>query len=279
MTQIIKSISSIASNYDAIVFDQWGVLHDGNAPYEGAIDCLFNLSKCNLKLAVISNSGKRSEPNEKRIASMGFDTSLFKSIITSGEALWQDIANGVITKKHFFPIERKANDAKVWAEGLNILFEDSIYSSQAILLMGFPDGDSLEDWEETLVQALKLKIPLYCSNPDLLSPRPGGKLITAAGALAHYYRKCGGEVTFYGKPHKQIFLSLENTLKVGRLLMVGDSLQHDILGGHKVGWDTLLVQTGIHSAEFAHGDQAIILKSMIKQKKCEPPTFLIERVK
>lgn len=279
MTQIIDNISRIAANYDAIVFDQWGVLHDGNAPYEGAIDCLFNLSKCNLKLAVISNSGKRSEPNEKRIASMGFDTSLFKSIITSGEALWRDVANGVITKKHFFAIERNAKDAKAWAKGLNISFEDSIHSSQAILLMGLPDGDSLEDWKETLLQALKLKIPLYCSNPDLLSPRPGGKLITAAGALAHYYRKCGGEVTFYGKPHKQIFLSLENTLKVGRLLMVGDSLQHDILGGNKVGWDTLLVQSGIHAAEFAHGDQAVILKNMIEQKKCEPPTFMIERVK
>ena len=29
MTQCIKSLAQIAQKYDAIVFDQWGVLHDG----------------------------------------------------------------------------------------------------------------------------------------------------------------------------------------------------------------------------------------------------------
>jgi len=58
MAQIIDNISTIASNYDVIVLDQYGVLHDGKAPYASAIECLNNLTKNGTRLAVLSNSGK-----------------------------------------------------------------------------------------------------------------------------------------------------------------------------------------------------------------------------
>ena len=35
MTKIINNISEIVHKYDAIVFDQWGVLHDGKLAFEG----------------------------------------------------------------------------------------------------------------------------------------------------------------------------------------------------------------------------------------------------
>ena len=37
MTLKIESILEISNKYDAIVFDQYGVLHDGKIPYLGAI--------------------------------------------------------------------------------------------------------------------------------------------------------------------------------------------------------------------------------------------------
>jgi len=61
--------------------------------------------------------------------------------------------------------------------------------------------------------------------------------------------------------------------------MVGDSLDHDILGGFNAGWDTLLLKCGIHAPEFADNDDAAILENIINQKKCKPPTYLMERVK
>ncbi|MDC1455401.1 TIGR01459 family HAD-type hydrolase [Amylibacter sp.] len=279
MTKIINSISEIVHEYDAIVFDQWGVLHDGKVSFEGAIEYLNGLKKSNVKLAVLSNSGKRSQPNAERIAKMGFSSTLFEVIMTSGEALWSDISSNTINEKKFFPIERNSGDAKVWAKSLDIILENSIHSAHAILLMGLPDGDDLINWIDILEIALDLKLPLYCSNPDLLSPRPGGKLITAAGVLAHHYQDCGGEVVFYGKPHEEIFKKLQNILNSKRILMVGDSLDHDILGGFAAGWDTLLVKCGIHASEFANNNDAVILEKIINQKKCKPPTCLIECVK
>jgi HAD superfamily hydrolase (TIGR01459 family) len=279
MTKKINSISEIVHEYDAIVFDQWGVLHDGKASFEGAIECLNGLKKSNVKLAILSNSGKRSLSNADRISMMGFQSTLFETIMTSGEALWTDISSNIINEKKFFPIERDKGDAKLWAESLDVSFEDTVHSAQAILLMGLPDGDDLINWTDILDIALDLNLPLYCSNPDLLSPRPGGKLITAAGVLAHHYRECGGRVVFYGKPHEEIFKKLQNILNSKRILMVGDSLDHDILGGFRAGWDTLLVKCGIHAPEFVRNNDTITLKKIINLKKCKPPTYLIESVK
>ena len=279
MTKIINSISEIVHEYDAIVFDQWGVLHDGKVSFKGAIECLNGLKKSNVKLAVLSNSGKRSQSNAERISMMGFSSTLFETIMTSGEALWTDISSNIINEKKFFPIERDKGDAKLWAESLDVSFEDTVHSAQAILLMGLPDGDDLINWTDILEIALDLNLPLYCSNPDLLSPRPGGKLITAAGVLAHHYRECGGRVVFYGKPHEEIFKKLQNILNSKRILMVGDSLDHDILGGFSAGWDTLLVKCGIHAPEFVRNNDTITLKKIINLKKCKPPTYLIESVK
>jgi HAD superfamily hydrolase (TIGR01459 family) len=279
MTKKINSISEIVHEYDAIVFDQWGVLHDGKVSFEGAIECLNGLKKSNVKLAILSNSGKRSLSNADRISMMGFQSTLFETIMTSGEALWTDISSNIINEKKFFPIERDKGDAKLWAESLDVSFEDTVHSAQAILLMGLPDGDDLINWTDILEIALDLNLPLYCSNPDLLSPRPGGKLITAAGVLAHHYRECGGRVVFYGKPHEEIFKKLQNILNSKRILMVGDSLDHDILGGFSAGWDTLLVKCGIHAPEFVRNNDTITLKKIINLKKCKPPTYLIESVK
>lgn len=45
MTLKIERILEISNKYDAVVFDQFGVLHDGKIPYFGAIECLSALKK------------------------------------------------------------------------------------------------------------------------------------------------------------------------------------------------------------------------------------------
>ena len=279
MTQFLDEISTIASNYDAIVLDQWGVLHDGRAPYSGAVDCLEKLAARGIRLAVLSNSGKRSAPNSARIAAMGFAPSLFEAVMTSGEALWRDIATGNITERRFFPVESRPGDAAIWADNLDIGIESSVKNAQAVLLMGLPDGDSVDQWQDVLDQAFAARLPIYCSNPDLISPRAGGQLVTSPGALAHAYRVRGGKVVFYGKPHRPIFDGLKAELNAKRLLMVGDSIEHDIAGGHAAGWDTVLVQGGLYAADFNNDPHDAVLSRLVAEKDCEPPTYSIARLK
>jgi HAD superfamily hydrolase (TIGR01459 family) len=279
MTQILDRISNVASNYDVIVLDQYGVLHDGTSPYAGAIECLINLATAGSRLAVLSNSGKRSTANAARISDMGFAASLFDVIMTSGEALWNDISSGTIIERSFLPVESLSGDAMKWAHGLDIQFEDSVKTAEAVLLMGLPDGHSTDQWQGLLDQAFAAKLPIYCSNPDLLSPRAGAQLVMSPGALAQAYVQRGGRVVFYGKPHRVIFDGLKKTLGAQRLLMVGDSLKHDIAGGQAAGWDTLLVRGGLYAKQFQNGDHDTVLRQLVTKTGCQPPTYSIDNLK
>lgn len=253
MVQEIASLREVASRYDAIVLDQWGVLHDGTAPYAGAIAALTGLGA---RLAVLSNSGKRAAPNAARIAAMGFPESLFEVVMTSGEALWQDIAFGRVAHQKLYPITRGPGDAEAWSAGLSVTLSvtltDAPDSADAILLMGLPDADP-DAAHDILAKARALNIPVLCTNPDRASPRAGGATVISPGALAHAYADAGGQVHFYGKPHLPVFEAVATALKVApdRLLMVGDSLEHDIAGGHGAGWATAFIRGGLHADAFA----------------------------
>ncbi|XAT60010.1 TIGR01459 family HAD-type hydrolase [Rhodobacteraceae bacterium Araon29] len=277
MTQQISSLAEIAANYDAIVLDQWGVLHDGSAPYGHALEALTQLHASGIRLAVLSNSGKRAALNVSRIEEIGFPLDIFSNVMTSGEALWQDIAKGLIPARRFFAIERSSGDAKAWALGLDIEFCD-LRNAEAVLLMGLPDRSLLETWEPILFKMLEGDLPIYCSNPDRQSPRREG-LVISPGALGFAYADLGGNVCFYGKPHRPVFQALEKAFGSDQLLMVGDSLEHDIAGAQKSGWDSVLVCGGLYAADFKQGAFENTLARLVTEKECNPPTYTIEILK
>ncbi|MYG09516.1 MAG: TIGR01459 family HAD-type hydrolase, partial [Rhodobacteraceae bacterium] len=247
---------------------------------EGTIESLTTLVSQGHRLAVLSNSGKSSRENLNRIIQMGFPTGLFETVMTSGEALWQDINCGKVSHRDFFPIERRLGDALYWAKGLNITINTRLGFAQAILLMGLPDGSILSDWQSILHDALQKKLTVYCSNPDMVSPR-GEETVISPGVLSYYYQEQGGKVINYGKPYHPIFLSMQNALDVkpNRLLMVGDSLDHDIKGAHDAGWDSLFVIGGLNKKYFADGDHQLVLSTMAKEQDLPMPTYMIQSIK
>lgn len=275
MTQPIDSLLTIAKGYDAIVFDQWGVLHNGQTAYPHAVECLNRLQRQGTMMAVLSNSGKRAAPNAGRIASMGFEPGHFDVVMSSGEALWQEIQQGLVPKHRFFPIERSPGDAAIWAEGLDLPLSDTLSDAEAILLMGLPDGSAFAQWEAMLDEALSRSLPMYCTNPDKASPR-GDSYVISPGVLAASFEDRGGKVRFYGKPHRPIFDALSVRLGAGRVLMVGDSLEHDIAGAQTIGWDSLLIQGGLYAQEFASGAAADVLAALLHQKGVRAPTYRME---
>ena len=207
MTLLIKSLKEIATDYDAIVFDQWGVLHNGTSAYAGATEVIETLAEQAKKLAVLSNSGKRSGPNIARINAMGFNPDYFQTVLTSGEILWQHMKSGRIAQKLFYPIERTKGDAAEWSLGLNIEFV-TFEEAEAVLLMGVPDDQDETHYIRLWQNAQDRNLLVYCSNSDYASPREKG-LVASPGAIAAIYKEMTGEVVFYGKPHVKVFASMQ----------------------------------------------------------------------
>lgn len=279
--QLLESLSDVVSQFDAIVLDQWGVLHDGSTPYPMAVETLNSLKAGGARLAVLSNSGKRAAPNAERISEMGFDADLFDVVMTSGEALWQDVAKARVAHQSLFPITRAEGDAQVWAQGLNITLSETLDGADAILLMGLPDGSTAEDYSALLTDAKALELPIVCTNPDRASPRADGATVVSPGALAHTYQDNGCHVTFYGKPHMPVFRALETALNAPphRLLMVGDSLEHDIAGGDGAGWSTAFIRGGLHRAAFSGGAPIDdVVAQLAEAEKAPLPTFTLAQL-
>jgi HAD superfamily hydrolase (TIGR01459 family) len=279
MTRAIDSLVAVAGGFDAIVLDQWGVLHDGTAPYPGAVAALRSLKSAGTRLAVLSNSGKRAAPNAARIIAMGFDADLFDLVMTSGEALWQDIAAGRVKARRLCAVERAPGDSADWGRGLDIEFVDRPDTADAILLMGVPDDAAPDAFRPVFDAALARNLSVLCTNPDRASPRMGGVIVPSPGALAHAHAARGGTVRFYGKPHRAVFHAVAKALDLPppRLLMVGDSLEHDIAGAHAAGWSSAFVRGGLHAADFGTDVPVFETLAQIAQPDAIP-TFTLQHL-
>jgi len=280
MVQSIASLAEIAADYDAIVLDQWGVLHDGTAPYPSAVEALKLLKARNLRLAVLSNSGKRALPNEAQLTRIGYPPGLFDCVMTSGEVLWRSFAADTVPVSRLYPITRASGDADAWADGLDVSFVP-IEQAEAVLLMGIPDA-APQDWAaETLACALNRGLPVLCSNPDRAAPRQCGATVISPGTLAHDYAGRGGDVCFIGKPHVPVFEAVEESLRLtpDRLLMVGDSLEHDVAGAHAAGWRSVFVRSGLHADSFCAGGIEETITNLSRAIGAPLPEFTLETLR
>ena len=230
----IEGLHAIAHQFDGMLFDQFGVLHDGSKPYAHAIEVLEALKAQGLPVAVITNSGKRAQANRQRLEAMGFCRDLFVDCLSSGEVAFQSLA-----PKRAFVIGKNGDDYGF--EGFTLVKEPQ--EAEVLLILGSDaPRTSMEQYQRLLHG---LSIPAVCCNPDKQMLTPSG-LQPAPGAIAGLYEQMGGRVTWIGKPYPEIYLQAARHIgNPRRVLCVGDSAEHDVAGGRAAGFATLLVMTGV----------------------------------
>jgi ribonucleotide monophosphatase NagD (HAD superfamily) len=115
-----------------------------------------------------------------------------------------------------------------------------------------PTEAALRRAEQVMSRALGLGLPVVCTNPDRVVIE-GQRHVDGPGAFAERYAAAGGDVRYVGKPQPAIFRrALELLALPGKaVVMVGDSLDHDIAGGATCGIDGALVISGVHREAFA----------------------------
>lgn len=135
-----------------------------------------------------------------------------------------------------------------------------VKDAQFMIVTGFDNDDStMEEKQHYLDEAIKLKLPLICANPDLVVVRQTGQRALCAGVIAEQYAKMGGQVIQFGKPYAQIYkqaMGLAGNPDKVRVAAIGDSLITDILGANDFGIDSYFIPGGIFGQELGihHGE-------------------------
>ncbi len=233
----IDGLGEIAGEYDGMLIDQFGVLHDGAKLYPGSLDVLAHLHALGMPVAVMTNSGKRAPANVRRLLQMGIPREFFTDAVSSGEVAY-DVLKSSKAERAFI-IGKDGDDYGFDHFELVARPRDA----DVILILGSnAPQTSLDDYGKLLKG---LSIPAICCNPDKLMLTSSG-LQPAPGAIAALYEAQGGKVRWIGKPYREIYdYALKVIGRPKRVLCVGDSAEHDVGGGHGAGLATLLVKTGV----------------------------------
>jgi HAD superfamily hydrolase (TIGR01459 family) len=259
----LDGFAPLAARYRGFIVDLWGVVHDGVAPYPGAVDCLQRLREAGRRVVLLSNAPRRAAAAAAGMQAMGIGADLYAGLVTSGEVTHallrdRDTPGFAALGRRLWHIGPE-RDRNVFA-GLDYTEAAAPAAADFVLNTGPDDTRTptlVDPWHEELAACREAGLPMVCANPDLEVIR-GGVRVICAGALALSYAALGGQVLWVGKPDPLVYRPVLALLDQppAEVLAVGDALRTDIAGAAAAGVAACWVLGGIHGAELAGPETA-----------------------
>jgi HAD superfamily hydrolase (TIGR01459 family) len=276
-----ERLSELVDGVEVILSDIWGVVHNGLEAFPEACEALHTYRQRGGTVILITNAPRPADSVQRQLRKLGVADDIYDAIVSSGDLTRHFVADHPGKKMFWLGPDR---DSSIY-RGLDAVTAP-LEQADYIVCTGLFDDEteSAEDYRATMLQARERKLPLVCANPDIVVER-GDRLIYCAGAIAELYRELGGEVIFYGKPHRPIYeramaLASErrgSPVPLDRVLAIGDSVRTDLTGAHGFGIDCLFVTRGIHSEDFEGIDQ--LDPASVKELFGHPPKALMRELR
>ncbi len=266
----IAGLNELAADYDAVLSDVWGVVHNGEHAYEPAAVALRAFREKGGKVVLITNSPRPREDVLRQFGDIGVSEGICDSIVTSGDVTRELVRQVGGDVHHIGPARERS-----FFDGLDVNFVD-LETAKTIVCTGLIDDEveTPDDYRDMLARGVERRLPMICANPDFVVER-GERMIWCAGALARVYAELAGEVRLAGKPHKPIYdvaLAAVGDVDRRRVLCIGDGMPTDVAGAQASGLDLLYISAGIHSAEYGPADDpdAERLAAFVKEQGATP---------
>jgi HAD superfamily hydrolase (TIGR01459 family) len=250
--RLLDGLSDIAGQYDALICDVWGVVHDGHHAHAAACDALRRFRAGHGPVVLLTNAPRVPEAVEEQFAGIGVPRDCYDVIVSSGGAARAELerrAHGTSLPLYYIGTDR---DVSIF-QGLGVGFAP-LEEAQVMLCTGLRDDDAEApaDYDAELRRVAARGLTMLCANPDLVVHR-GKRLYWCAGALARDYAALGGPVIYYGKPHAPVYeMARAAAAALGparKPLAIGDGMPTDIKGANGQGLDALFIADGIHGEE------------------------------
>lgn len=241
----LRNLDAIADAHDIFLLDAFGVLNIGETAIEGVPERVAGLQARGKRVLVVSNAaGQPHATLMEKYARLGYDFAP-EDVITSRKAVlyaircepsrrWGLMANEAFGREDIDDLD------------IHFLGDDpaDYDAAEAFLMLG---SAVWTDKRQALLEAAIARNPrpVYVGNPDIVAPRETG-FSTEPGCYAHRLAdQTGISPQFFGKPFQNIFdlvFAHLDAPDLSRVVMVGDSLHTDILGGQTAGVKTALIE-------------------------------------
>lgn len=285
----MPSLTDILAKYDAFLIDLWGVIHDGTALYPGVMETLQHLQQQNKPIVFLSNAPRVAEKAITNLERLGIGRGLYRDVVTSGQVAHDWLRDATPFGKNYYYLG-PSKDEDIITDLDHYVQTSDPREADFILCTGYEyDFQPHDEVLPTLAKLLDAELPMVCTNPDLVVVKQDGTQQLCAGEAADEYARMGGDVTYIGKPHAEVYsvsralLENHSSLRgesesalrdpVGvanaakntptahfvrnlppqeggmKILAIGDNPLTDIAGANAAGIDSLLITGGILSNE------------------------------
>ena len=231
--------------YDLAALDLDGVVYVDDHAVEGAVEALEDARTHGMQLAFITNNAARPPGVvAEQLSKLGIAADE-ADVVTSAQAAARLLAGQVPAASRVYVIGGDGLHEALRERGLQPVTQ--IDDEPVAVIQGY--GPEMP-WRQVIDGAILVRrgLPWVASNLDLTVPTRHGPGPGNGALVELVARYAGRRPDVAGKPERPLF---EETLaRVGgeRPLVVGDRLDTDIDGAHNVGWDSLLVMTGVTTA-------------------------------
>jgi NagD protein len=227
------------------LIDMDGVIYRGHEPIPGAVEFIKTLLKFDIPFLFLTNNSQRTSRDVvARLQRMDLKVSE-SHIFTSAMATAKFLAR-----------QKPKGTAYVIGEGglLNALYDNGftiVDHDPDYVVVGEGKALTLE-MIDTATRMIAQGSKLIATNLDPSCPTSNGSIRPGCGAFVSLLEKATGAQAFgAGKPSPVMFRAArkELGLSTDETIMIGDTMETDILGALQMGYHTALVLTGGTSSE------------------------------
>ena len=256
MPDFIEHFEPLAQNYDVLLCDVWGVIHNGVTAFAPACDALLRFRERGGTAILITNAPRPGDSVARILDRLAVPRQAYDAITSSG-----DTTRGIVASRrgqrvfHLGPAARRADLRRSRSSLSRRSTPPITWCARAC------STTPSRRRRPTATCSLRCgRAPCSWSAPIPTSwSSAATTLVYCAGALADAYVALGGEVLYCGKPHPPIYqaaLAAAAAARGGaavplkRVLAVGDSVRTDLKGAAAIGIDSVFVTSGIHAEEY-----------------------------
>lgn len=255
-------MATLLSTYDSLLLDAYGVLVNLDGPLPGARVLIDHLNAARRSYALVSNSASKLAESASR-QYLGYGLTIQpERIVTAGSLLLPYFVEHGLSGARCCVLGTGDSHELVRRAGGEVLPASAIrnFADFEVLVLADQAFESFWDTFDAALSSLLRRLDagnpvrLVLPNPDLIYPRAGGFGVTSGGLalmlesiLARRYPGQPGLVfDALGKPNVRIFAEAARRLGGGgRMVMIGDQLETDILGASRYGIDSALLLGGV----------------------------------